>query len=74
MDSKPKSYKDLEIYQMAFDLAIKIREKSLKLPHPDRYEVGGQIRRSTQTIKDAIVEGYGRRRYKSDFIKFLIYS
>jgi four helix bundle protein len=74
MDSKPKSYKDLEIYQIAFDLAVRIREKTLKLPNPDRYEVGGQIRRSSQSTKDAIVEGYGRRRYKPDFIKFLVYS
>jgi four helix bundle protein len=74
MVSKSKSYKDLEIYQISFDLALRIRENSLKLPNPDRYEVGGQIRRSSQTIKDSIVEGYGRRRYKSDFIKFLIYS
>ncbi|MFP4556901.1 MAG: four helix bundle protein, partial [Bacteroidales bacterium] len=69
-----KSYKDLEIYQISFELALKIRKKSLLLEHPDRFEVGNQIRRSSQGIKDAIVEGYGRRRYKADFIKFLTYS
>jgi four helix bundle protein len=69
-----KSYKDLEIYQIAFDLALRIRAKTLGMPHPDKYEIGGQIRRSSQAIKDAIVEGYGRRRYKADFIKFLTYS
>ncbi|MDP2423500.1 MAG: four helix bundle protein [Bacteroidales bacterium] len=69
-----KSYKDLEIYNLALGLAIKIRLMSLKLPVPDRFEVGDQIRRSSQSIKDNIVEGYGRRRYKADFIKFLTYS
>jgi len=69
-----KSYKDLEIYQLSFDLALRIRSKALSLPNPDKYEVGGQIRRSSQSIKDTIVEGYGRKRYKADFIKFLIYS
>lgn len=69
-----KSYKDLEIYLIAFELSLRIREKTLKLEHPDRFEVGGQIRRSSQGIKDAIVEGYGRRRYKADFVKFLTYS
>lgn len=44
------------------------------MPNPDRYEVGSQLRRSSQSIKDNIVEGYGSRRYKSDFIKFLAYS
>ncbi|RPH29853.1 MAG: four helix bundle protein [Bacteroidales bacterium] len=69
-----KSYKDLEIYQKAFNLSIRIRNKTLELPNPDKYEVGSQLRRSSQTIKDTIVEGYGRRRYKPDFIKYLVYS
>lgn len=69
-----KSYKDLDIYKSAFDLAIRIRFKTLELPNHDKYEVGSQLRRSSQTIKDTIVEGYGRRRYKADFIKYLIYS
>lgn len=69
-----KSYKDLEIYVRAFDLAVKIYFMTLKLPNPDKFETGSQIRRSSQTIKDTIVEGYGRRRYKADFIKFLVYS
>jgi len=69
-----KSYKDLEVYQQAFDLAVRIYHLSLKLPNPDKFETGSQIRRSSQTIKDSIAEGYGRRRYKADFIKFLIYS
>ncbi len=69
-----KSYRDLDIYKQAFELSIHIRIKTLELPNPDRYEVGSQLRRSSQSIKDNIVEGYGRRRYKSDFIKFLVYS
>lgn len=69
-----KSYRDLEIYQPAFELSVSIYKLSMQLPHPDKYETGGQIRRSSQTTKDTIVEGYGRRRYKADFIKFLIYS
>ena len=68
-----KSYHDLEIYTLAFDLSVRIRKATLALPNPDKYEVGGQIRRSSQTIKDTIVEG-GRRRYKADFIKYLVYS
>ena len=69
-----KSYKDLEIYQISFRLALEIRALSLQLKSQDKYEVGSQIRRSSQSIKDCIVEGYGRKRYKSDFVKFLVYS
>lgn len=38
------------------------------------FEEGAQIRRSMKSIKSNIVEGYGRRRYKQDFIKFLTYA
>ena len=69
-----KSYKDLEIYQIAFELAIKVYHLSMKLPCPDKTETGGQIRRSSQSTKDLIVEGYGRRRYKADFLKYLVYG
>lgn len=68
------SYNDLEIYKMAYENAIEVHEMSLKLPKYELYEQGSQVRRSTKTIKDTIAEGYGRRRYKADFIKFLVYA
>ena len=68
------SYKELEIYQTAFDLSIKVHPLSLKLPKFELYEQGSQVRRSSKSIKDQIAEGYGRRRYKADFIKFLVYA
>ena len=45
-----------------------------KLPKFEMFEEGNQIRRSSKSVKSNIVEGYGRRRYKQDFIKFLIYA
>lgn len=69
-----KGYKDLDIYDLAFKLAARIYRLSLKLPHPDKFETGSQIRRSSQSVKDNILEGYGRKRYKADFIKFLVVS
>ena len=71
---KVLSFRDLEIYRISSDLAVKIYTKSLELPSQDKFEAGSQIRRSSQGIKDAIVEGYGRRKYKNDFIKFLVYA
>ncbi len=68
------SYKDLDIYRKAFDLSIRVHHASLKLPAFELYEQGSQIRRSSKGVRDAIVEGYGRRRYKPDYIKFLTYA
>ncbi len=69
-----KSYKDLEIYKLSYDLAVKIHKMSLGLPNYELYEEGSQIRKSSKGITSCIVEGYGRRKYKADFVKFLIYA
>jgi len=69
------SYKKLEIWQISKELVIDIHRMSLnELPKFEFYEEGSQIRRSIKSVKSNIVEGYGRRRYKQDYIKFLTYS
>lgn len=59
-----KSYKDLDIYNLAFEYALEVHYVSLKMPRFELYELGSQVRRSSKSIKDNIIEGYGRRRYK----------
>jgi len=68
------SYKKLEIWVLAKEIVIDIHKMSLALPKFEQFEEGQQIRRSSKTVRSCIVEGYGRRRYKADFIKFLIYA
>ena len=69
-----KSYRDLEIYKKAHKLAVEIHKMSFSLPKFEMYEEGNQIRRSSKSIASTIVGGFGRRRYKAEFVKFLIYS
>jgi four helix bundle protein len=47
---------------------------SLKLPKFEMYETGSQIRRSSKSVRSNIVEGYGRRRYRNDYIRFITYA
>ncbi len=69
------SYRNLEIWQMARELTIEVHRMTLqKLPKFEMFEEGSQIRRSMKSVKSNIVEGYGRRRYKQDFLKFLTYA
>ena len=69
------SYKKLEIWQLARELVIDIHKMTLsELPKFEMYEEGSQIRKSSKSVKSTIVEGYGRRRYKQDFIRFLTYA
>lgn len=68
------SYRDLKVWQLAREVVIEVHEMSLKLPKFEMYEEGAQIRKSSKTTKSTIVEGYGRRRYKQDWLKFLVYA
>ena len=69
------SYRKLEIWKLAHDLVVDIHLMTINnLPKYELYEEGSQIRRSSKSVKSTIVEGYGRRRYKQEFIKFLVYS
>ncbi|MBW2334941.1 MAG: four helix bundle protein [Deltaproteobacteria bacterium] len=69
------SYKKLEIWQLARELVIDIHKMTLtKLPKFEMFEEGSQIRKSSKSVRSTIVEGYGRRRYKQEFIRFLTYA
>jgi four helix bundle protein len=68
------SYKDLEIYRMSFELAIQVHKNSLNLPNYELYEQGSQIRRASKRIPETIAEGYGKKRYKDEFIRFLTFA
>ena len=69
------SYRTLEIWQLARDLSVEIHRMTLEsLPKLEMYEEASQIRRSAKSIRSNIVEGYGRRRYKLEFIRFLTYA
>lgn len=68
------SFKNLEVWQLAQMLSVKVHDMTLALPGIEKYETGQQIRRSIKSVRSNIVEGYGRRRYKMEFIRFLTYA
>ena len=69
-----RTYKDLDIYKISLQLFLELHPISLKLPKYELYELGSQVRRSSDSVVSNIVEGYGRRTYKGDYIRFLVYS
>ncbi|MCX6877584.1 MAG: four helix bundle protein [Verrucomicrobia bacterium] len=75
MDTETFGYKKLRIWVLARELVIEVHRMTLKaLPKFELYEEGAQIRRSIKSVKSNIVEGYGRRRYKPEYIRFLDYA
>jgi four helix bundle protein len=69
------SYEDSEVYKLAKQLAVEIHHLTLEeLPKFEMYEEGSQIRRSSKSIVANFVEGYGRRTYQAEYLKFLTYA
>nr|MDA3905535.1 four helix bundle protein [Bacteroidales bacterium] len=69
------SYRNLEIWERSRALSVAIHKMTLKeLPRFEMFEVGSQIRRSSKSVRSNIVEGYGRRKYVLEYIRFLIFS
>ena len=69
-----KSYRDLEVYQQSFDLAVQVDSVSKQLPRHEMYEAGSQLRRPAKSIPTNWAEGFGRRRCKQDCIRFIVYA
>ncbi len=67
------SYKDLKIWQMARGLTVDVLRMTMcALPKHELYEEGLQIRRAIKSTRSIIFEGYGRRHYKSEFVRYLV--
>jgi four helix bundle protein len=56
-----KSYKDLKVWQKAYQLCLEVYKITKPFPSEERYGLTFQIRRATVSIPSNIAEGYGRR-------------
>ena len=69
------SHKKLQVWELARQVVLDVHAMTLtKLPKFELYEVGSQIRRSSKSIRANIVEGYGRRAYKAEYLRFLSFA
>ena len=55
-----QSYRELEVWQRAMDLAITCYAIAARLPAEERFGLATQIRRAAVSIPANIAEGYGR--------------
>ena len=56
-----KNYKELKVWQKAYELCLKIYKTTKTFPKEERYGLTSQIRRAAVSIPSNIAEGYGRR-------------
>jgi four helix bundle protein len=66
-----KSVRDLEVYRLAFELAMNVFELTKKFPKEEAYSLTDQIRRSSRAVPINIREGYAKRKYENVFIRHL---
>jgi four helix bundle protein len=66
-----RSYRELNVYQAAFEAAMRVFELSKHFPVEERYSMVDQIRRSSRSVCASIGEAWRKRRYKAHFVSKL---
>lgn len=64
-------FKELRIYELAFDAAKELQERSSKWPKSEKYAMTDQVRRSSRSVCANIAEAWFKRRYPDHFVNKL---
>jgi four helix bundle protein len=64
-------FKDLKVYQKAYQLAKDIFLVTQKFPMEEKFSLTNQIRRSSRSVCVNLAEAYRKRRYKAHFVSKL---
>ncbi len=66
-----RSVRDLKVYKLAFELAMRIYEISKDFPAAEKYALTDQVRRSSRSVCSNLAEGWRKRKYKAVFLNKL---
>jgi four helix bundle protein len=66
-----RSYRELRVYQNAFELAMEIFEITKTFPAEEKYSMVDQMRRSSRSVCSNIAEAWRKRRYPAHFVSKL---
>ena len=66
-----KTHRDLDVYQVSFDIAMQIFQKSKSFPLEERYSLTDQVRRSSRSVCANLAEAWRKRRYEASFVSKL---
>ena len=62
-----QSYRDLDVFNLAYTLAMEVFYLTTRFPKEERYALVDQMRRSSRSVCGNIVEGFAKRRYENVF-------
>jgi four helix bundle protein len=71
MTANIRHFRELEVYKLAIEAAMRIFEISKLFPAEERYSLTDQIRRSSRSVCANIGEGWRKRRYPNAFVSKL---
>jgi four helix bundle protein len=66
-----RSYRELRVYQAAFELAAEIHALTKTFPTEERYSLVDQMRRSSRSVCANLGEAWRKRRYPAHFVSKL---
>jgi four helix bundle protein len=66
-----RSYRELRVYQSAFELAMEIFEMTKNFPTEEKYSMVDQMRRSSRSVCANLAEAWRKRRYPAHFVSKL---
>jgi four helix bundle protein len=68
---KITSHRELDVYRLAFDAAMKIFELTKTFPVDEKFSLTVQIRRASRSVCGNLAEAWRKRRYEAAFISKL---
>lgn len=71
MTDRISSFKDLRVYQLAFELQQELFNISKLFPPEERYALTDQLRRSSRSVGANLAEAWQKRRYAAHFVSKL---
>ena len=66
-----KSFRELTVYQKAFEQAMRIFEITKRFPREEQYSLTDQMRRASRSVCTNIGEAWRKRRYVAHFVSKL---
>lgn len=66
-----RHFTDLIVWQKAFDLGLRVFERSKSWPREEKFALIDQVRRASRSVGANIAEAWGKRRYEAHFVSKL---
>lgn len=68
---KIRTHRELDVYKLAFQVAVEIYNLSISFPKEETYSLTDQVRRSSRSVCANLAEAFRKRKYPKHFVSKL---